>query len=233
MDKTVETAPASASPQQRPRMTYEEFLAWADEDVHAEWVDGEVIIHMPGSERHQDVLTFLTTLLRLFAEFYRRGRVLVAPFQMKLAPGGPGREPDVLFVAAEHLARVSDRLLSGPADLAVEVISDDSVTRDRADKFYEYQDLGVREYWVVDPRPGKERADFWVLDEHGRYQPVPVGAEGVYRSTVLPGFWFRVDWLWAEELPDPLFAFGEIAGFPPAVMEALRRLQAEGPGAGR
>ena len=26
-----------------PRMTYEEFLAWADEDTLAEWVDGEVI----------------------------------------------------------------------------------------------------------------------------------------------------------------------------------------------
>ena len=32
---------------QRLRMSYEEFLQWADEDVHAEWVDGEVIVHMP------------------------------------------------------------------------------------------------------------------------------------------------------------------------------------------
>jgi hypothetical protein len=25
-------------------MTYEEFLAWADEDTRAEWVDGEVVV---------------------------------------------------------------------------------------------------------------------------------------------------------------------------------------------
>jgi len=29
----------------------------------------------------------------------------------------------------------------------VEVISDDSVARDRADQFYEYQTAGVQEYW--------------------------------------------------------------------------------------
>lgn len=29
---------------ERPRMTYEEFLAWADEDTSAEWVGGEVVL---------------------------------------------------------------------------------------------------------------------------------------------------------------------------------------------
>jgi hypothetical protein len=28
-------------------MTYEEFLAWADEDTWAEWVNGEVVILVP------------------------------------------------------------------------------------------------------------------------------------------------------------------------------------------
>ena len=32
---------------ERLRMSYEDYLQWADEDVHAEWVDGEVIIQMP------------------------------------------------------------------------------------------------------------------------------------------------------------------------------------------
>ncbi len=27
-------------------MTYAEFLEWADEDVHAEWINGEVIVHL-------------------------------------------------------------------------------------------------------------------------------------------------------------------------------------------
>jgi len=210
-------------------MSYEEFLAWADEDVHAEWVNGEVIVHMPPKTRHQVIAGFLHALLKFFVDFFRLGEVLTAPFEMKLSPHGPAREPDILFVAREHLDRLTEDRLAGPADLVVEVLADDSVTRDRVKKFYEYQATGVREYWVVDPRPGQEGADFWVLDEQGIYRPVPIGDEGIYRSTVLPGFWLRVDWLWAEELPDPQLTFAEIAGFPPQVVETLREIAARGP----
>ncbi len=37
------------SSQQRPTMTYEEFLEWVDEDTLAGWVDGEVIMTSPAS----------------------------------------------------------------------------------------------------------------------------------------------------------------------------------------
>lgn len=225
--RTVVEAPPEEA--QRLRMSYEEFLAWADEDVHAEWVDGEVIIHMPPKTRHQAIAGFLHALLKLFAGFFHLGEVLTAPFEMKLSPYGPAREPDILFVTREHLDRLTEDRLAGPADLVVEVISEDSVTRDRVRKFYEYQAAGVREYWLIDPRPGEEQVDFWVQDEQGKYQSVPIGDDGVYRSTVLPGFWLRVDWLWAEELPDPLLTFAEIASFPPHVVQALREIAARGP----
>ncbi len=213
---------------QRLQMTYAEFLAWADEDVHAEWVNGEVIIHMPPKERHQDIVGFLHALLRFFVDFFSLGKVLTAPFEVKLSPEGPAREPDILFVARENLARLTEDRLMGPADLIVELIPEDSVTRDRAEKFYEYQEAGVREYWIIDSRPGKERADFWVLDNRGRYRPIPIGDDGIYRSTVVPGFWLRVDWLWAEMVPDPLLTFAEITGFPPQIVEALRDIAARG-----
>ncbi|MFQ5854975.1 MAG: Uma2 family endonuclease [Anaerolineae bacterium] len=224
-EQVTETPPEEG---RRLRMTYEEFLAWADEDVHAEWVDGEVIVHMPPKTIHQDIATFLVALLRFFAQFFQLGKVLTAPYEMKVdPPDGPAREPDILFVATENLARLTENKLEGPADLIVEIISDDSVSRDRSRKFYEYQAAGVREYWIIDPRQGTERADFWVLDEDGRYRPVPVGDDGIYRSTVIPGFWLRVDWLRAEELPDPLLTLAEIANFPPHVVEALREMAAQ------
>jgi len=198
--------------------------------VYAEWVDGEVFVYMPPKERHANITGFLYTLLRFFVDFFRLGEVLTAPFEMKLSLRGPAREPDILFVAREHLDRLTEERLVGPADLVVEVVSDDSVTRDRVKKFYEYQAAGVREYWVIDSRPGERQADFWIVDEHGRYQSVPIGDDGIYRSTILPGFWLRVDWLWGETLPDPLLTFAEIVGFPSQVVEALREIAARGPG---
>ncbi len=211
----------------RLRMSYEEFLAYVDEDMHAEWVDGEVIVFMPPKTRHQLITGFLYKLLGFFASFFRLGEVLNAPFEMKLTPHGPSREPDILFVAKEHRNRLTEERLEGAADLVVEVVSGDSVTRDRVRKFTEYQAAGVREYWLIDSRPGHEQADFYVRDEQSKFRAVPIGEEGIYRSTVLPGFWLRVDWLWAEELPDPLFTFAEIVG-PSQVVDALRTMAARG-----
>ena len=205
---------------QRLRMSYEEFLAWADEDVHAEWVNGEVIVQMPPKEPHQRVVAFLMSLMTLFIQLYKLGRLLPAPFEMRAIPDGAAREPDLIFIAREHLDRLSQERLSGPADLVVEVISDDSVARDRADKFYEYQEAGVREYWILDSRPGRERTDFFVLDEKARYRPVPPESDGRYHSTILPGFWLQVDWVTSAEPPDVLTALAQIVG-PHKLVEAI------------
>lgn len=213
----------------RLTMTYEEYVDWADGSMIAEWVDGEVIVNMPPTTIHQQMLAFLLSVIRNFVEFYRQGEVIAAPFEMRAVEGGSAREPDILFVATENRHCLTDRCLRGPADLIVELISDDSVTRDRTDKFYEYQEAGVREYWIIDPRPGKKRADFWVLNEAGEYHPRAVDNRGIYRSSTIPGFWIDVNWLWQEELPDPIFTFAEIAGLPQSVVEALRAAAEQGP----
>ena len=38
------------------QMSYEDYLLWSTEDKHAEWVNGEVIVHMPPTEIHQALL---------------------------------------------------------------------------------------------------------------------------------------------------------------------------------
>jgi Uma2 family endonuclease len=212
------TAPTAQG--QRLRMSYEEFLAWADEDVHAEWVDGEVIVQMPPKEPHQRVVAFLIPLMGLFIQLYNLGRLLPAPFEVRALPDGSAREPDLIFVAREHLDRLSQERLSGPADLVVEVIADDSVARDRADKFYEYQEAGVREYWILDSRPGRERTDFYVLDDKGRCRPVPPESDGRYHSTVLPDFWLYVEWVTSVEPPAVLTALAQIVG-PQKLVEVI------------
>ena len=192
------------------RMSYEEYKHWEHEGGLTEWIDGAVHIYMPPTILHQRMVAFLTFLLQGFARLHRLGEVLAAPITMRVLSGGNGREPDLFFLATEHLGYLTETELNGPADLVVEIISPESVRRDKDDKFYEYQAGGVREYWIIDPRPKRKRADFFVLDDQGVYQPVPV-TDGVYHSTVLPNFWLKVDWLWAEE-PNPLAALAEVVG---------------------
>jgi Uma2 family endonuclease len=194
--KTDLVSPAKGSPP-LPRMTFEEFLDW-NGDTYAEWVDGEVILMSPVSSKHQLLAAFLAALLQFFVEANNRGLVLTAPFLMKLAFRPSGREPDVMFIARERLDDLTNVYLDGPADLAIEVISPDSRTRDRKDKYLEYQQAGVREYWLFDPI--RKRTEFYRLNEEGTYTAFPVD-DGIFRSEVLQGLWLKVDWLWQEPLP--------------------------------
>jgi Uma2 family endonuclease len=213
---------AATACERRFPMSYEDFLAWADEDVHAEWADGEVTVFMPPNIRHQFIANFLQNLLALFARAFALGDVLGAPLEMRARPGGPAREPDILFVAAAHRDRLTAQRLVGPADLVVEIVSDESVSRDRVDKFYEYEAAGIAEYLIIDPRPTKERVDFYRLTEAGKYLAVLPDGAGRYQVTTLPGFWFDPAWFWATPTPDPLLLLAEIApdAFAP-VMAAL------------
>jgi Uma2 family endonuclease len=200
-------------------MSYAEFLKSFDESTHAEWVNGEAIVFMPPNTRHQRIVSFLHLLIGLYLQVARLGEIFAAPYAMRIQPDGAMREPDLLFVATENSARIGEQRLNGPADLIVEVISSESIGRDRADKFYEYQAGGVREYWIIDPRPGFVRADFWVLDSHGQFQPVPINADGTYRSTVLTGFTVDVSILLSETLPEPIKVVSKMVG-----REALLRI---------
>jgi Uma2 family endonuclease len=194
-----------------PRMSYEDWLAWDYESGLTEWVDGDVNIYMSATAEHQRIVEFLDRLLGLFVRLFHLGIIKTAPYPMCARAGGNAREPDLIFVATQHLAQLTSTELNGPADLVIEVISEDSVTRDRDKKFYEYQVAGIREYWLVDSRPQRERADFYVLDAQARYQPCPLLADGTFHSTVLQNFWLRVDWLWLDD-PNPLAALSEIVG---------------------
>ena len=181
------------------KMSYEDFLERTGEDQHVEWVEGEVIAMSPVSNQHQNVAGFLAALLRFYAEVRHLGEVRSEPYQMKPAHALPGRSPDIFFVANAHLDRLKKTFLEGPADLVVEIISPESRSRDRGDKFYEYEQGGIPEYWLLDPV--REQAEFYQLDANGIYRLVPPDAQGRYYSVVLPGLWLQVSWLWETPLP--------------------------------
>ncbi|MCS6909024.1 MAG: Uma2 family endonuclease [Anaerolineales bacterium] len=204
----------------RRRATYEEYQALPQSSHLVEWVEGEIIEHMPPTITHQSLVAYLTKLLGLFTDFLGLGQVWSAPIEMRCRPDGNSREPDVVFVATEHLARVAnDRRIEGPADVVIEVVSADSVARDLDEKFVEYQECGVPEYWVIDPRPDRRRAFFYQRDAQGRFELIKPEA-GIYHSRLIPGFWLKVEWLW--EKPDALLTVGEILNLPAEILAQLR-----------
>ncbi|GIV17618.1 MAG: restriction endonuclease [Armatimonadota bacterium] len=185
---------ALPAPSGKVKISYEQFLEQIDEDTLAEWVDGEVVYLSPARLEHQDIAGFLNALIRAFVQRHELGRVVSAPFQMRLLRSERGREPDLIFVANQNLHRLHDTHLEGGADLVVEITSPESLLRDRGEKYAEYELEGIPEYWIINP--DERRVDFFVLGADGRYERRREDAEGVYHSEVLKGLRLPVRWLW-------------------------------------
>ena len=189
-----------------PRTTEEEFVASCDEDTNAEWVDGLVILKEPVSGEHDQIAWWLRTLLQHYVEHRGLGLVSGPQFCVRLPRRPSRREPDVVFVAAARRDVVRPNHVEGPPDLVIEVVSPESQSRDRREKYLEYEAAGVGEYWIADPLSRVLEA-YTLLD--GRYTPIPE-REGRIASVVVPGWYVRPAWLWGEPRTSVLDALAEL-----------------------
>lgn len=177
------------------RMTWEEYLHFGGENTLAEWINGRVVVYFSGTTKHQQIIGYLNCIVGFYLEKYNLGRLFVAPYAMKLSILRRGREPDLLFVSREREHLITKTYLDGVADLAIEIVSPESIERDSVQKFAEYEAAGIREYWLIDYT--NQIATFYQLDEKGQYQAAET-TDGIFRSAVLPGFFIREPWLWQE-----------------------------------
>ncbi|MCD4684371.1 MAG: Uma2 family endonuclease [Anaerolineae bacterium] len=169
-------------------------------DTHHEWVEGVVIKMSPQSLPHMMLVKYLQHVLDAYFALKPVGRVLTAPFVMRLDAVNSYREPDVLVLRHDNPSELTHTALVGPADICIEVVSPESATRDYGDKLIEYEQAGVREYWIVDPL--RQRCDFNRRTESGVYAVIAPDENGHYRTPLLPRLALHVPTLWQGELPD-------------------------------
>ena len=194
------------------RMTEEEFVAWCDEDTRAEWVDGEVIMMSPANSEHVSLNVWLIQVLGLYINHHSLGGIF-ADLQIRFATLHRRRVPDMIFVAQNRLDLLRPAHFEGPPDLAIEIVSPDSISRDWRDKYLDYEVAGVREYWVISP--AHERMEAYALDGQGKYQQL-AEIEGKISSSVLAGFQLQTAWLWPKSRPNVIDALRELNVWQPA-----------------
>jgi Uma2 family endonuclease len=135
------------------------------------------------TEAHQFILAFMFKVLTAFVESRSLGWILPAGLPVRLWEGKM-REPDLVFLLAEHRDRRRSQYWEG-ADLEMEIVSDEGRRRDLVTKREEYARAGIAEYWIVDPQV--EEILVLTLEssayrEHGQF-----GAGTEATSVLLPG----------------------------------------------
>lgn len=179
-------------------LTFEDFLELVHEDEKADLIDG-VIYYMASPENigHNKLIGWLYKLISSYVEEKGLGEVTFSRVAYRLSDR-TGPEPDVAFVRTERLGLLKETYVDGPPDLAVEIVSPESIERDYEDKRLRYEEAGVEEYWIIDP---KERAaTFLVRTPDSGFAEALLECT-IFRSHVLPGFDLDVRWLWRSPLP--------------------------------
>ena len=140
----------------------QEFYEWLRDDVKAEFINGEVIMHSPVKRRHLRANGNLTTLLRVYVQANDLGEVDTEKALVVLTRND--YEPDICYWRKEVADEFDDEMMKHPApDLVVEILSKSTAKRDRGIKFEDYASHGVREYWLVDPM--RQTVEQFRLDE--------------------------------------------------------------------
>ena len=144
------------------------------------------LIGMPAPViEHQRIVKRVTKKLDAFTESNQLGEVFVSPLDVVFDKGNVC-EPDVIFVAKENKQIIGRRNISGSPDLVVEVVSKGLVMRDYIEKKNDYENFGVKEYWLIDPL--NETIIVYALENNKYSIFSAVEEQGIAKSKLLDGF---------------------------------------------
>jgi len=166
--------------------TYEDYLAFPDDGKRYEIIKGALFVSNAPSYDHQYVCGEIFAEMRNFVKKNHLGVVLAAPFEIHLSKDTRPVQPDILFIRADRQPVSGTKFFNGAPDLVVEVVSPSSIKTDRHDKFDVYEQYGVTEYWLVEPKA--RMIEVYILSGGGEYALLGqfVGDE-VVESQVLAG----------------------------------------------
>ncbi len=189
-------------------ITADEFVELVQDGQKADLLDGTIYMASPDSPEAADVNGFIYFLVRGFVSRRKLGKVYGPRSAFRLADTYVP-EPDIAFVPRDRLHRWKGSIFKGAPDLAVEIVTPDSLSRDPTIKRDVYESAGVREYWMVHLLDA--RSTFLRLDGK-KYRDVTPERGSVFRSEAVPGFWLDPAWLFAEERPSRLECLNRILG---------------------
>ena len=146
------------TPRAGVKYTYEDYCKLPDDGNRYEVIDGVLYMAPAPHPRHQRSLLNLTALFIPFVTGEGAlGELFFAPIDVIFASEDIF-QPDLIFISRERLHIITDRGLEAPPDLAVEVLSPSTRSRDLNLKRRRYAHFGVPEYWPVDPQTRTIRA---------------------------------------------------------------------------
>lgn len=100
---------------------------------------------------HQYIAGELFIAFRQWLNTNGSGRVVLGPVDVRLQEHARLIQPD-LFMALGNNWKGDSQVFDGAPDVVVEVLNDSSYRIDRVVKYISYEQVGVKEYWIINPK---------------------------------------------------------------------------------
>ena len=191
---------------QRKLISFDEFIAWYPENskLRYELYDG-VIIEMPKPRgKHSNLTGSLIEQLLINIRQIGKGGIWTIPRESIVKPTGEksGYEPDIIVLNKEVIDAEprweSESIIqnSDSVKLIVEVVST-NWRDDYYNKFRDYEEMGIQEYWIVDYAAlggrkfigNPKQPTFFVCNlVDGEYQMIPFTEKALIVSPTLSQF---------------------------------------------
>jgi len=144
--------PGMSSTAASAHYTWDDFVALEEDDLR-ELIDGELVEVEVPTLRHEEIVGWLVYFLRGWIEAGHGGSVVPSGYKVRISDRR-GVMPDAQLYRKGNVPPVDQAqgLVRGRPDLVVEVVSPSSQRYDRVTKLRWYAQLGVPEYWLVDPQ---------------------------------------------------------------------------------
>ncbi|MDZ7899984.1 MAG: Uma2 family endonuclease [Arcicella sp.] len=168
----------------------QEFYDLIHENVNAEFINGEIILHSPVMRRHWRVSSALSARMINHVEENDLGEVGVEKVMIRLTRND--YEPDIVFFKKDKSDLFTEKQLLFPApDLIVEILSESTKKNDRTIKFEDYARHDVKEYWIIDP---EKKCFEQYINQNNAYELYQkLTGKGLLQSMVIDGFFLSIE----------------------------------------
>ena len=162
-----------------------EFEAMAkNEQLNYELIDGVVLMSPRPSLEHQNVSGHLYFELRQQLKDADCKPIL----EVDLVLANDSLVPDLMIICDQEL---QGKRYEKPPLIVMEIISPTSASRDHIIKRRKYEELGIKEYWIISPEEKCVTVFDFTANRHEMY------CDGQVRSFVLPAIQITLDDIFA------------------------------------
>jgi len=194
MDDEKDLTVKETMPAYDKHYTFADYMSW-DDDQRWEIIDGELYMMSAPTSRHQEISG---NLFLLFGNHLKGKscKVFYAPFDVRLNADTTDDtvvQPDLVIICDKSIMMKTG--CCGAPDMAIEVMSPSTSSRDLTIKLALYERTGVREYWVISP---DEKKVITYILENGRYSIKIYTEKDTARVHILEDFEIDLSEVFAE-----------------------------------